>query len=90
MLYKLFTVSLAVFLCTAKEHFTCLRTDDVINQPPSTAQTVTQGKPGERGPRGLKGEPGVGLKGEPGIPDNSLINSLKGNLFLIIQYMKIV
>ena len=90
MLYKLFAVSLAIFLCTAKEHFTCLRTDDVINQPPLTGQTVTQGKPGERGPRGLKGEPGVGLKGEPGIPDNSLINSLRGNLFLIIHYMKIV
>ena len=89
MLYKLFAVSLAILLCTAHEHLTCLRTDDLINQPTSTAQTVTQGKPGKRGPRGLKGEPGVGLKGEPGIPDNSLINSLRGNLFLI-HYMKIV
>ena len=81
MLYELFAVSLAMFLCAAEEHLTCLRTDDIINRPPSTGQTVTQGKPGKRGPRGLKGEPGVGLKGEPGIPDNSLINSLRGNLF---------
>ena len=81
MLCKLFVVSLAIFLCTAQEHLTCLRTDDVINRPPSTDQTNTQGKPGKRGPRGLKGEPGVGLKGEPGLPDNSLINTLEVTLF---------
>jgi len=77
MLLELFTVILAMYTCNAQDVLTCLRTDDIINQQrPLT--TNTQGRPGRRGPPGLKGEPGVGLKGEPGVPDNALINAVKG------------
>ena len=79
MFCQLLAISLALVTCDAQEHLTCLRTDNVINPSPQPSPTGIQGRPGRRGPRGEKGESIVGMKGEPGIPDNSLIESLRGN-----------
>ena len=74
MIYQLIAFSFILVCCGAQEHLTCLRTDDVIApSPPSTNDNVQQGRPGRRGAPGP-----IGLKGEPGIPDNSIIDSLKG------------
>ena len=63
--------------CGAQQHLTCLRTDEIIApSPPIRDGNVQQGRPGRRGPIGPVGL--QGLKGEPGIPDNSVIDELKG------------
>ena len=89
MIYRLIAFSFVLIYCGAQEHLTCLRTDDVIApSPPSTNDNVQQGRPGRRGPVGLQG-----LKGEPGIPDNSLIDSLKGkkmDLLILFFFIPIV
>jgi len=69
--------------CSAQEHLTCLRTDDIISPSPPPTSNIQQGRPGRHGPPGQKGEKGMAIKGEPGIPDNSQINLLRG-IFLIL------
>ena len=79
MIYRLIAFSFVLVYCGAQEHLTCLRTDNVIApSPPSTNDNAQQGRPGRRGPVGLQG-----FKGEPGIPDNSLIDSLKGKKIIM-------
>ena len=58
-------------VCCAREHLTCLRTDDTLNQQsPQTPHIALQGPPGKRGAKGQVGSRGSpGQKGEPGIPN---------------------
>ena len=74
-------------VCSAQEHLTCLRTDDVLNrQSPQHSQRALQGSPGKRGPRGQVGSRGSpGQKGEPGIPDNQQIKLLRDQLDSLSQ-----
>ena len=74
-------------VCSAQEHLTCLRTDDVLNrQSPQHSQRALQGSPGKRGPRGQVGSRGSpGQKGEPGIPDNQQIKLLRDQLDFLSQ-----
>ena len=77
MIYKCIVFCFILATCGAQQHLTCLRTDEIISpSSPSTDDNVQQGRPGRRGPRGPVGV--QGLKGEPGIPDNSVIEKLKG------------
>jgi len=78
MYYCWLLIIFVLFPCKAQEHLTCLRTDDVINQPAQiTTTNERQGRPGRRGLQGLKGEPGV--------PDNSLINSVRDDITRLLQ-----
>ena len=74
-------------VCSAQEHLTCLRTDDVLNrQSPQHSQRALQGSPGKRGPRGQVGSRGRrGQKGEPGIPDDQQIKLLRDQLDSLFQ-----
>ena len=81
MLTSLFLV------CSAQEHLTCLRTEDVLTPAlPSTPRATHQGVPGKRGPVGLKGETGSdgikGQKGDAGVLDYSQIEALQGRMSL--------
>ena len=74
-------------VCSAQEHLTCLRTDDVLNrQSQQHPQRALQGSPGKRGPRGQMGSRGrPGQKGEPGIPDDQQIKLLRDQLDSLSQ-----
>ena len=74
-------------VCSAQEHLTCLRTDDVLSrQSPQHSQRALQGSPGKRGPRGQVGSRGrPGRKGEPGIPDDQQIKLLRDQLDSLSQ-----
>ena len=74
-------------VCSAQEHLTCLRTDDVLSrQSPQHSQRALQGSPGKRGPRGQVGSGGSpGQKGEPGIPDDQQIKLLRDQLDSLSQ-----
>ena len=74
-------------VCSAQEHLTCLRTDDVLNrQSQQHSQRALQGSPGKRGPRGQVGSRGrPGQKGEPGIPDDQQIKLLRDQLDSLSQ-----
>ena len=74
-------------VCSAQEHLTCLRTDDVLNrQNQQHSQTALQGSPGKRGPRGEVGSRGSpGQKGEPGILDDQQIKLLRDQLDSLSQ-----
>ena len=72
MTYHLIALSFFLACCGAQEHLTCLRTDSVT-APLPPAQIGRPGRRGAPGPVGLKGS-----KGEAGIPDNYLVESLKG------------
>ena len=74
-------------VCSAQEHLTCLRTDDVLNrQSQQHSQRALQGSPGKRGPRGQVGSRGRrGQKGEPGIPDDQQIKLLRDQLDSLFQ-----
>ena len=74
-------------VCSAQEHLTCLRTDDVLNrQNQQHSQRALQGSPGKQGPRGQVGSRGrPGQKGEPGIPDNQQIKLLRDQLDSLSQ-----
>ena len=77
MMYQWTVLCFILAACGAQQHLTCLRTDEIITPlPPITDDNVQQGRPGRRGPIGPVGL--QGLKGEPGIPDNSVIDELKG------------
>ena len=74
-------------ICSAQEHLTCLRTEEVLTPaPPSTPRATHQGVPGKKGPVGLKGETGSdgikGQKGDAGVPDSSQIEALQGRMSL--------
>ena len=73
--------------CSAQEHLTCLRTDDVLNrQSPQHSERALQGSPGKQGPRGQVGSRGrPGQKGEPGIPDDQQIKLLRDQLDSLSQ-----
>ena len=49
-------------VCCAREHLTCLRTDDILNQ--QSQQTPHKALHGPPGKRGAKGQ--VGSRGSPG------------------------
>ena len=74
-------------VCSAQEHLTCLRTDDVLNQQSQQhSQRALQGSPGKQGPRGQVGSRGSpGQKGEPGIPDDQQIKLLRDQLDSLSQ-----
>ena len=74
-------------VCSAQEHLTCLRTDDVLSrQSPQHSQRALQGSPGKRGPRGQMGSRGSpGQKGEPGISDDQQIKLLRDQLDSLSQ-----
>ena len=77
MMYQWTVLCFILAACGAQQHLTCLRTDEIITpSPPITDDNVQQGRPGRRGPIGPVGL--QGLKGEPGIPDNSVIDELRG------------
>ena len=74
-------------VCSAQEHLTCLRTDDILSrQSQQHSQRALQGSPGKRGPRGQVGSRGSpGQKGEPGIPDDQQIKLLRDQLDSLSQ-----
>ena len=77
MMYQWTVLCFILAACGAQQHLTCLRTDEILTpSPPISNDNVQQGRPGRRGPIGPVGL--QGLKGEPGIPDNSVIDELKG------------
>ena len=80
-------IIILVAVCCAREHLTCLRTDDVLNQQnPQSPQREMQGPPGKRGAKGQVGSRGKrGQKGEPGIPDNYQIKLLRDQLNSVVQ-----
>ena len=78
-------------ICNAQEHLTCLRTNDVLRPQPTVSTRIQQGPPGKRGPIGLKGDTGSkGNKGDPGIPDQTLINALRGEVSNQYKFAEIV
>ena len=82
MLKLVVCIIILTAVCDAREHLTCLRSDDVLHQQsPQTPLRALQGSPGKMGPRGQSGSPGrSGQKGWPGIPDNRQINLLRDQL----------
>ena len=74
-------------VCSAQEHLTCVRTDDVLSrQSQQHSQRALQGSPDKRGPRGQVGSRGrPGRKGEPGIPDDQQIKLLRDQLDSLFQ-----
>ena len=83
MLKLVICIIILTAVCDAREHLTCLSTDDVLNQQNPQA---LQGYPGKMGPRGQSGSRGrPGQKGEPGIPDNRQINLLRDQLDFLSQ-----
>ena len=82
MLKLVVCIIILTAVCDAREHLTCLRTDDILNQQsPQTPPKALQGSPGKMGPRGQSGSRGrPGQKGEPGILDNRQINLLRDQL----------
>ena len=87
MLKLVVCIIVVTAVCSAQEHLTCLRTDDVLNrQSPQHSQRALQGSPGKRGPRGQVGSRGSpGQKGEPGIPDDQQIKLLRDQLDSLSQ-----
>ena len=87
MLKLVVCVIVLTAVCSAQEHLTCLRTDDILNrQSPQHSQRTLQGSPGKRGPRGQVGSRGSpGQKGEPGIPDNQQMKLLQDQLDSLSQ-----
>ena len=87
MLKLVVCVIVLTAVCSAQEHLTCLRTDDVLNrQSQQHPQKALQGSPGKRGPRGQVGSRGSpGQKGEPGIPDDHQIKLLRDQLDSLSQ-----
>ena len=87
MLKLVVCVIVLTAVCSAQEHLTCLRTDDVLSrQSPQHSQTALQGSPGKRGPRGQVGSRGrPGQKGEPGISDDQQIKLLRDQLDSLSQ-----
>ena len=79
-------------VCSAQEHLTCLRTNDVLNQQsPQTPQRAAQGPPGKRGAKGQVGSRGrPGQKGEPGIPDNHQIDLLRDQFDSLSREMEVL
>ena len=56
MLKLAFCIIVLTAVCSAQEHLTCLRTDDVLNrQNQQHSQRALQGSPGKRSPRGHVG-----------------------------------
>ena len=87
MLKLVVCIIVLIAVCSAQEHLTCLRTDDVLNrQNQQHSQRALQGSPGKRGPRGQVGSRGSpGQKGEPGIPDDQQIKLLRDQLDSLSQ-----
>ena len=92
MLKPVVCIFILAAVCCAQEHFTCLRTNDVLNQQsPQTPQRAVQGPPGKRGAKGQVGSRGnPGQKGEPGIPDNHQIDLLRDQFISHSREMEVL
>ena len=79
MLKLVVCIIILTAVCCAQEHFTCFKTNDVLNQTsPQTPQRTLQGSAGKQSSRGQVGSPGSsGQKREPGNSDVRQINLLR-------------
>ena len=92
MLKLVVCIFILAAVCYAQEHFTCLRTNNVLNQQsPQTPIRAVQGPPGKRGAKGQVGSRGnPGQKGEPGITDNHQIDLLRDRLISLSREMEVL